>query len=192
MRIKNKNKFITLLIFILVVIFIIIFKFINKDVVIMNYSNYEELTVTSDAFNNGGTIPIQYTGKGEDISPSLNLSTISENAVSIAIIMDDLDVPIIGTYNHWVIWNIPVQNVIPENIPYGTVVESLGNAVQGNGYGKHRYRGPKPPFGTHRYQFHVFILDCELDLSSNTRKKELLESMNGHIVQYGYIIGVFK
>jgi len=177
---------------IIAVTLVVVIRFINEGGNIMNYSNFEELIVTSDSFEDGGTMPIQYTGRGEDISPSLSLSTISENAVSIAIIMDDLDVPIIGTYNHWVIWNIPVQNIIPENIPHGDIVESLGNAVQGNGYGKHGYRGPKPPFGSHRYQFHVFILDCELDLSNNTRKKELLESMNGHILQYGCIMGIFE
>lgn len=84
----------------------------------------EELTVTSNSFESDGAIPIQYTGRGEDISPFLKLSEISEGAKSLAIIMDDLDVPLIGTYNHWVIWNVPIQDVIPEAIPHGVVVES--------------------------------------------------------------------
>lgn len=158
-------------------------------------SMYEELTVTSDSFECGGVIPIQYTGRGDDISPSLKLSGISEGVKSIAIIMDDLDVPLIGTYNHWVIWNIPVQNVIPEAIPHGTVVDSLGGAIQGNGYGKHRYRGPKPPSfvrNTHRYQFHVYALDCKLDLDGNSGKKELLQCMEGRIIQYGCLMGTYK
>lgn len=60
--------------------------------------------------------------------------------------MDDLDIPFIKAYNHWLIWNIPKTDFIPENIPYGSPVSSLGNAIQGVGYGVKRYRRPKQPF----------------------------------------------
>jgi len=152
----------------------------------------EALTVTSDAFAEGGKIPIKHTGRAEDISPRLELSAISEKAKSIAVIMDDLDVPGLGILTHWVIWNLPVQNFIPENIPNGEVVPSLGNAVQGIGYGKHRYRGPNPPSGSHRYQFNVYVLGKRLDLSGNSGKKELLKGMEGHILQHGSITGRFE
>jgi phosphatidylethanolamine-binding protein (PEBP) family uncharacterized protein len=72
---------------------------------------------------------------------------------------------------------------------------SLDGAVQGIGYGKHRYRGPKPPFfskAAHRYQFHVFVLDCMLEIDNNSKKKDLLESMKGHILQYGLLLGKFR
>ncbi len=39
------------------------------------------------------------------------------------------------------------MDTIPAEIPQGEQVVALNNAVQGMGYGKHRYRGPKPPFG---------------------------------------------
>ena len=79
----------------------------------------EALTVTSDAFKEGGKIPLKYTGRAEDLSPELKLSAVSEKAKSIAVILDDLDVPGMGILTHWVIWNLPVQNFIPENIPHG-------------------------------------------------------------------------
>jgi len=136
----------------------------------LNYSGYDELFVTSPSFVDG-IIPEQFTGNGEDRSPQLVFANLSEEAVSIAVIMDDLDVPVVGVYNHWTIWNIPPQNLIPEGIPHGVTVGELGGAVQGVGYGLHRYRGPKPPFGNHRYQFHVFVLDTMLDLKAASRKK---------------------
>ena len=151
----------------------------------------EELTVTSDAFVDGGRIPIKYTGKGEDISPGFKLSAISEYAKSIAVIMDDIDLPMMGTLTHWVIWNLPPQDFIPENIPYTEMVPSLGNAVQGVGYGKNRYRGPNPPAGTHRYQFTVYVLDKRLDLLGKNGKEHLLLAMKGHILQQGSITGRF-
>lgn len=61
--------------------------------------------------------------------------------------------------------------------------------------GKHRYRGPKPPFfmkKPHRYQFHFYVLDCLLALDSNTRRAGFMQRMEGHIVQYGSIMGLYK
>lgn len=151
-----------------------------------------ELIITSPAFENETKIPVQYTGRGADISPELHLSFINDNAESISIIMDDMGHPI-PAYNHWVIWNIPVMQIIPENIPYGATVASLGGAVQGRGYGRNRYRGPNPPFNwSHRYQFNVYILDCKLSLPSNSRKRDLLEAMSGHILQQGSLVGRFR
>jgi Raf kinase inhibitor-like YbhB/YbcL family protein len=157
-----------------------------------NKPKQEALTVTSGAFSEGGKIPLKYTGRAEDISPELSLSAVSEKAKSIAVILDDLDVPGMGILTHWVIWNLPVQNFIPENIPHGETVPSLGNAVQGIGYGKHRYRGPNPPRGSHRYQFNVYVLDKRLDLSGDSGKKELLKAMEGHMLQYGSLTGHFE
>ncbi|MGI6153967.1 MAG: YbhB/YbcL family Raf kinase inhibitor-like protein [Christensenellaceae bacterium] len=150
------------------------------------------LTVTSPAFENDGAIPIKYTGRGEDLSPELRLSEIDPGAKSIAIIMDDVDHPL-PYYNHWVIWNIPVMPVIPEAIPRGAQVATLNGAVQGRGYGKHRYRGPKPPFNwSHRYQFNVYVLDTLLDLPAKTKKNALLDAMEGHILQQGFLTGKFS
>lgn len=89
----------------------------------------DQLTVTSPAFENEAVIPIQYTGHGEDISPELHLSAINDNAKSLAIIMDDMGHPI-PAYNHWVIWNIPVMEVIPQNIPYGPYIAEFNGAIQ--------------------------------------------------------------
>ena len=151
-----------------------------------------ELIVTSPAFIHEGLIPLLHTGYDADKSPELHLENIDPQAKTVAVIMDDIGHPI-PAYNHWVIWNIPVMDVIPENIPRGEIVESLSGAVQGRGYGKHRYRGPKPPFNwSHRYQFNVYTLDCALDLSADSRKRNLLEAMDGHILQHAIMIGHYR
>ncbi len=150
------------------------------------------LIVTSPAFENEGLIPIQYTGYGEDVSPELNLSPISEKAVSLAVIMDDMGHPI-PAFNHWTIWNIPVIQTIPSNIAYGENVHELNGAVQGRGYGKNRYRGPKPPFNwSHRYQFNAYALDCMIDLPGKSKKRDLLAAMQGHILQQGCLVGRYR
>ena len=103
--------------------------------------------------------------------------------------MDDLDVPWKSNFTHWVIWNIPAATYIPEGISHGEAIPELDGAVQGIAFGRNRYRGPMPPFGTHRYQFHVFVLDSTLDLDSSCGKSDLLNAMEGHILQYGTLTG---
>lgn len=153
----------------------------------------EKLKVISKSFSEGDWIPLKHTGRGEDISPPLRLDGIVQNAKSIAITMDDASHPIFPNYNHWVIWNIPVQKVIPEAIPAGRTVESLGGAIQGMAYGKNRYRGPKPPFKSiHVYVFAVYILDCKCDLFPESRKKDLLAKIDGHILQKATLSGKFQ
>lgn len=147
------------------------------------------------AFDDNNFIPKRNTGFGEDISPELRLMNLDPAVVSIAIVMDDLDIPFTESLNHWLIWNIPPMDIIPENIPHGAVVKSLENAVQGVGYGKNRYRGPKQPVfirNVHRYRFRVYTLDTTLDLEASARKAELMKAMEGHIIQQGDILGSYK
>lgn len=152
----------------------------------------ETLAVTSPAFENEGAIPIAHTGRGEDVSPALHLSPLHGDARSVAIVMDDLGLPIV-TLNHWVIWNLPALPVIPANIPHGAHVPQPFGAVQGRGYGRNRYRGPKPPFNaSHRYRYAVYVLDCRLDLPASAGKRRLLRAMQGHVLQQGCIVGRFR
>ncbi|MDR0508228.1 MAG: YbhB/YbcL family Raf kinase inhibitor-like protein [Candidatus Methanoplasma sp.] len=152
----------------------------------------KDLIVKPAAFENEELIPIDYTGHGADISPEIHLLNIDERAKSIAITMDDMG-HLMPAYNHWLIWNIPVMEIIPKNIPHGEIVESLSGAVQGCGYGKNGYRGPKPPLNrSHRYQFNVFILDCKLDLPATSKKRDLIQAMEGHILQQNAFAGHYK
>ena len=74
-------------------------------------------------------------------------------------------------------------------------IERPINACQGIGWGKNCYRGPKPPFflkKAHRYVFHVYALDTELTLSGNSKKKELMDAMQGHVVAETELTGLYK
>jgi len=67
------------------------------------------LIVTSSAFGNGVSIPVKYTGDGENVNPPLQIESIPEGTVSVVLIVDDPAFPLI-TWNHWLVWNIPVIN----------------------------------------------------------------------------------
>lgn len=153
------------------------------------------LKLTSPAFAEGGFIPRRHTGFGEDLSPALCLSGLCPEAASLALTLEDLDVPFCKHYCHWLIWNLPLAAEIPEGIPHGPSVLSLGNAVQGVGYGSHRYRGPYPPpflRSAHRYVFRAYALDCCLELPSTARWRTLMKAMSGHILQEASLMGIFQ
>jgi Raf kinase inhibitor-like YbhB/YbcL family protein len=144
----------------------------------------KQLTVTSPAFESNQSIPKKYTCSGEDINPPLNIEGISEGTRSLVLILDDPDASS-GTFDHWVVWNIPPsQNKIAEHTAPGT--EGL------NGMGELGYTGPCPPPGKpHRYNFKVYALDVELGLGANSTKKDLEKAMKGHVAAEGKLTGLF-
>lgn len=137
-----------------------------------------------------GKFHIDHTGRGEDRSPELVLENLSPEAVTLAVVLEDMSHPMKG-FTHWVIWNLPPSDQIPEAVPAGKAVP--GGGTQGVAYGLHRYAGPKPPRRTtHTYRFTVYVLDCALDLDSGARKKALLRAAEGHILQQGSLSGEFE
>ena len=143
----------------------------------------KELKVTSPVFKNNEYIPQRYTCEGNEVNPPLNIKGIPEEAQSLVLIVDDPDAPI-GTWDHWIVWNIPPVEKIEENSVPGD--EGL------NDFGKHSYGGPCPPSGTHRYFFKVYALDTKLDLDQNARKRNVEKAMEGHIIAKGEIVGLYS
>jgi len=141
------------------------------------------LSVSSSAFENNKLIPAKYTCDGDDVNPPLTIEGTPAETKSLVLIVDDPDAPS-GTWDHWVVWNIPPTNRIEENAVPGT--EGL------NTYRKHSYGGPCPPWGTHRYFFKVYALDTLLDLSPNSSKKDVEKAVQGHVLARGELIGLYR
>jgi hypothetical protein len=145
-----------------------------------------EMSISSPAFENNGTVPQKYTCDGSDINPPLKITGIPSSAKSMALIVDDPDAPA-GIWVHWLVWNIdPGTPEIKENsVPSG--------AVQGlNDFRKKDYGGPCPPSGTHRYFFKLYALDKRLDLKSGASKADLEKTMAGHIVGQAELVGLYS
>jgi len=150
-----------------------------------------EIKLTSAAFKEGEPIPRAYTCDGVNISPPLEWSGVPKTAKTIAIVCDDPDAPA-GTWVHWVLYNLPADNIgLVENLP---AIETLrAGGFQGkNDFGKIGYGGPCPPSGTHRYFFKIYALDSELPLKAGATKAELMKAMEGHIVLQGQLIGTYR
>jgi Raf kinase inhibitor-like YbhB/YbcL family protein len=64
-------------------------------------------------------IPKKFTCDGDDIHPTLIIENIPAETKSLALIIDDPDAPI-GTWVHWVVYDIPVVSRIDKDSVLGT------------------------------------------------------------------------
>jgi len=151
-----------------------------------------QLSITSDAFANGGSIPAKYACTGINISPALAWGEPPAGTQSFALIMDDPDSP--GSWVHWVLYNIaPETRSLAENLPVtGKNVESNSIFIGKNSWGDIGYGGPCPPSGTHRYFFKLYALDEMVGLLPGADKGELLKAMEGHTLAQGELMGTFS
>ena len=153
-------------------------------------------SITSPAFEHNGSIPRIFTCDEEGASnPELQISGVPEEAVSLAMLMDDPDIPQvfkdergIDSFDHWTLFNIPTDTT---GILEGESVGTVGV----NGRGENGYTGPCPPPEyeptEHRYFFKLYALDTELDLSEGATKGEVLEAMEGHIIEQTELVGLY-
>jgi hypothetical protein len=150
------------------------------------------LILSSQAFYDGGEIPIKYTCQGQNISPPLAWGQSPSGTRSFVLIIEDLDAPI-GAFTHWVLFNIPSDTIeLPEAITAQAQLNS--GALQGkNDFGEIGYGVPCPPSGRpHRYQFSLYALDQPLNMKAGAAKKQVLDAMQGHIVTKSSLTGTFQ
>jgi hypothetical protein len=148
------------------------------------------MELKSSVFNEGKSIPSLYTCDGKDISPPLEWSGEPDNTKTFALIADDPDAPM-GTWVHWVIFNIPSStHVLSEGIERKKQLSD--GSIQGvNDFKRPGYGGPCPPSGTHRYFFKLYALDSELSLGPDAVKKDLENAMKGHVLAEAQCMGTY-
>ena len=132
-------------------------------------------------------IPKKFSADGGNINPELQIQNVPPRARSLALIMHDPDAPLPGGFTHWVVWNIgPGTMVIKqESVPPG--------ANEGMNTRSHGYIGPRPPSGTHHYEFRLYAVDAVLELPEGTTgKAELEAAMKGHILEEAELVGLYS
>ena len=146
------------------------------------------MTISSPDFSNNGRIPDKYTCKGDNVSPALKFDLVPDGTKSLALIIDDPDAPG-GTFNHWLVWNIPAATRdLPEAWP-------ASGAVAGtNGFGRAAYGGPCPPpgHGPHHYHFKLYALDNNLALPAGATRTKFNQAIKGHVLDQAELVGTFE
>ena len=145
------------------------------------------LKLTSSAFEDGGEIPRECGYKNGNKIPHLTVSGIPEGTKSLSLIMDDPDAmePAGKVWVHWVLWNIAPKDVDRADDGFGFPA-CLGMTD----FGKVGYGGPAPPDKRHTYVFKLYALDCYID-ADNERKAEVVDDMEGHIIEQTTLTGTY-
>lgn len=159
----------------------------------------DTITISSNAFDNHGTVPLANTAYGDNISPQLTWSGLPAGTVQLALVMDDPIAPMPQPFVHWVAYNIPADAAqIPAGLtkePMVTGVADLTGMINGlNGTRQSGYFGPRPPADgkLHAYHFRIYALDSALDLAAGLNKDALLEAIDGHVLGTGMLMGHYE
>ncbi len=153
----------------------------------MSEENKFEIKIST--FKNNEFIPQRYTCDGEDVNPLIEIKNPPTNTKSFVLIMDDPDATGGVTWDHWILFNIDpkTQYITEGGLP-------LNSKLGRNSWGKNSYGGPCPPRGSkpHRYFFKLYALDTVLELEEGVSKQEVEKAMEGHILAYTEIIGLYQ
>ena len=144
------------------------------------------MQLLSPAFGDGGNIPQQYTCKGQNVSPPLNITDVPAGTKSLALVMHDPDA-VSGDFVHWLLWNVaPITQSINANSAPSTAIQGL------TGFGNNKYGGPCPPAGTgtHHYMFELYALDTTINLSPDSSRQKLEEEIKGHVITQTTLTGL--
>ena len=153
------------------------------------------LQLSSPAFVHQGSIPMQYTCEGADLSPPLTWSGVPAGTKGLALIVDDPDAPDPKapktTWVHWVVYNLPASTTgLAENAARGGLPQGAKDGI--NDWKRTGYGGPCPPIGRHRYFFKLYALDTVLGELGTPTKAQLEKAMAGRVLAHVELVGTYE
>ena len=152
------------------------------------------ISLSSNAFQPNGNIPLQYAGPGvgDNISPALSWSDTPENTKELVIILQDPDAPLTKPFVHLIAYGISAHTDKFEDGELATTSTQIKfgkNTFKGFGY-----TGPRalPSHGPHRYVFQIFALDKPLSFATMPTLEILLDAMQNSVIARGRLDGFFE
>lgn len=154
------------------------------------FSAPHTLTVTSPAFDDHRPIPRRHAGRGvgDNISPQLNWSPVPPETALLAVLLDDIDVPLPKPLTH----SLALLSADATGLAEGAFTAGTpGVRIVATILGKSGYAGPRPipGHGTHRYRFHVLALSRPPTDSGSV--KAVLAAAAGQVLARGTLTGTY-
>lgn len=154
------------------------------------------IELTSPAFDHQGAMPLDLSCEGKGGSPPLAWSNVPQGTRSFVLLAVDPDIPSsrlrLMEFVHWVLYDLPGQT---RSLPAQVSLQALADwgALMGrNGYGQRQYVAPCPISGAHRYVYRLYALDVEDLDPQQDGKAGVLRAMQGHVLAYGELTGVYR
>jgi Raf kinase inhibitor-like YbhB/YbcL family protein len=170
-------------------------------------SAFQNMTLVTTAWPDGGMIPLRYTQAGPEVSPAIQWSAAPAGTVSFVLVFHDADSLVNNSTDdllHWMLWNIPGSATsLPQGMPEGFELPDGTRQISVSGS---RYRGPGASASgpVHHYELDLYALDSLLDIKVNpqgpqeanpnmqTVRASILQAMAGHIRGKAAYFGLFR
>jgi Raf kinase inhibitor-like YbhB/YbcL family protein len=146
------------------------------------------LQISSDWFEQGASLPVRCTADGEGLAPPLRWSKPSLETKSLVVICEDPDAPMPEPYVHWLVYAIPPTIETLDTATLSSVRQGENSKLK-TGFTP---AAPPPGHGIHHYHFQLFALDTSINLDRGAGRGKLFESMVGHVIDWGELIGTYK
>lgn len=146
----------------------------------------QSITVTSTAFEEGQTLPVDYTCDGAGRVPPLAWRGVPANSGALAIVVDDPDAPR-GTFTHWVVLDLPADAT---ELSDGELPPGSREAT--NSGGRVGYYPPCPPSGIHRYRFTAYALERPTGLPEGADLATALRAIRSSATAEGTLTGNYS
>jgi Raf kinase inhibitor-like YbhB/YbcL family protein len=151
------------------------------------------ITVTSAAFDHGGSIPPQFTCDGDGISPPLQWSGVPAGTASIAVVVDDPDAPS-GTFVHWVLAGLPGTDDTLVVDAAADPDAALRTVSARNSGGTPGWTPPCPPTataGAHHYRFTVYALPGGAPFAAGAAADAAVRAITAAATGHGTLTGTY-
>jgi hypothetical protein len=150
------------------------------------------MTLTSRAFQQGGTIPKKHTCDGDNISPPFAWSGVPEGTRSFVLLCDDPSAPS-GIFHHWAAYDIPSDW---RRLAEGHGPESLADGFKQaiNDLEQPGYTGPCPPSvdKPHDYHFCLYALsEPTLPVASSANCEEVIIVARPYVLERVELVGLY-
>ena len=152
-------------------------------------------TLHSSAFDDGGTLPAEYScdGPGGGKSPPLNWTGTPSGTRAFALVDQDPDAGGGGSaFTHWVIFNLPGNVDAARSWPAGWGDVLPNGGLQGqNGRRIVGYQGACPPAGSppHHYTFQLWALSAPRVAHRHHRRPA--DGLSGTVVGQTQLVALF-
>jgi Raf kinase inhibitor-like YbhB/YbcL family protein len=141
------------------------------------------MQLASEAFGEGGTIPVSHTCDGDNVSPPLAWSEVPDGAAAFVLVVDDPDA---GGFIHWLLTDIPGDS---RELPEGAG-DAIGMPGR-NDFGLTGWGGPCPPSGEHRYVFTLYALSEPIQIEADASAQAVRDAIAHRLIGEARLTAVY-
>jgi Raf kinase inhibitor-like YbhB/YbcL family protein len=168
---------------------------------------FQNMTLITTAWSDGGFIPLRYTQAGAELSPAIQWSAPPAGTASFVLVFHDADTVVNNSTDgilQWMLWNIPATATgIGQGRPDGFELEDGTRQISISGS---RYRGPgaSATGPVHHYVMELYALDTKLEIKVDPQgaqdpnpnvqaiRSSIVQAMAGHIRGKAAYVGLFR